>query len=205
MVLGYSGGNVSPLPLPFLGYLLPKAYGWNKTVSTFVYTDITPAMWGNLNAQTNIHRSDSHNLRHSWSDFHWPAAGRTKSPRREHRVTPVVQDYREPPAPDQYQLESLRKSMGLDRPLLARITQSASAQAPAQPAPAAPAAPAPTSAPAAMASERVVKEVEGGKRGRSREGGVPGGPGQFRKLTAPAPTRHSAPDYHPRRRYVSRG
>ena len=47
------------------------------------------------------------------------------------------------PAPDQYQLESLRKSMGLDRPLLARITQSASAQAPAQPAPAAPAAPAP--------------------------------------------------------------
>ena len=64
------------------------------------------------------------------------------------------------PAPDQYQLESLRKSMGLDRPLLARITQSASAQAPAQPAPAAPAAPAPTSAPAAMASERVVKEVE---------------------------------------------
>ena len=44
------------------------------------------------------------------------------------------------PAPDQYQLESLRKSMGLDRPLLARITQSASA-------------------PAAMASERVVREV----------------------------------------------
>ena len=63
------------------------------------------------------------------------------------------------PAPDQYQLESLRKSMGLDRPLLARITQSDSAQAPAQPAPAAPAAPAPTSVPAAMASERVVKEV----------------------------------------------
>ena len=66
------------------------------------------------------------------------------------------------PAPDQYQLESLRESMGLDRPLLARITQSDSAQAPAQPAPAATAAPAPASAPAAMASERVVmvREVE---------------------------------------------
>ena len=64
------------------------------------------------------------------------------------------------PAPDQYQLESLRKSMGLNRPLLARITQWDSAQAPAQPAPAAPAAPTPASAPAAMASERVVREVE---------------------------------------------
>ena len=50
------------------------------------------------------------------------------------------------PAPDQYQLESLRESRGLDRPLWARITQSDSAQAPA-------------SAPAAMASERVVREV----------------------------------------------
>ena len=66
------------------------------------------------------------------------------------------------PAPDQYQLESLRESRGLDRPLWARITQSDSAQAPAQPAPAATAAPAPASAPAAMASERVVmvREVE---------------------------------------------
>ncbi len=63
------------------------------------------------------------------------------------------------PAPDQYQLESLRESQGLDRSLLARITQSDSysAQAPAQAAPAATAAPTPASAPAAM---RVVREAE---------------------------------------------